>query len=79
MNIQMNESHGVVVCDSYFIGLQCVNTNVVHYLDMEVMCMIFIYKQHEKIQYLCPNKTNKHMTFVFKQYTQHRCSNNINR
>jgi hypothetical protein len=28
---------------------------------------------------MCLNNTNKHMTFVSKQCTQHRCSNNTNR
>jgi hypothetical protein len=31
----------------YFIGLYCLNMNVVHYLNMEVVCMIFMCKQHE--------------------------------
>jgi hypothetical protein len=30
-----------------FVGLYCFNTNVMHYLHMKVMCMIFVCKQHE--------------------------------
>jgi hypothetical protein len=43
----MNEPHGIAICDSYFIGLYYLNTNVMHYLDMEVVCTIFVCKQHE--------------------------------
>jgi hypothetical protein len=29
------------------MGLYRLNTNVTHYLNMEVVCMIFMYKQHK--------------------------------
>jgi hypothetical protein len=47
MNIQMNEPHGIAICDNYFISSYCLNINVMHYLNMEVACMIFMCKQHE--------------------------------
>jgi hypothetical protein len=31
----------------YFISSYCLNTNVMHYLSMEVMCTTFVCKQHE--------------------------------
>jgi hypothetical protein len=31
----------------YFIGLYCLNTNVMHYFNTEVVCMTFVCKQHE--------------------------------
>jgi hypothetical protein len=31
----------------YFIDLYCLNTNVMHYLNKEVVCIIFVCKQHE--------------------------------
>ncbi len=34
-----------IIC--YFIGSYCLNMNVVHYLDTEVMCTSFGSKQHE--------------------------------
>jgi hypothetical protein len=32
----------------YFIGLYCLHTNVMHYLNTKVMCMTFGYKQHKQ-------------------------------
>ncbi len=41
----------------YFMDSYCLNTNVMHYLNMEVVCMT-----------LCLNNTNKHITSMYKQY-----------
>ncbi len=30
-----------------FMGLYCLNMNVMHYLNMEVMCITFVCKQHK--------------------------------
>lgn len=36
------------ICEiCYFTGLYCVNTNVVHYLNTKVVCVIFMCKQHK--------------------------------
>jgi hypothetical protein len=44
---QIYRLHGFIsnpceIC--YFIGSYCLNMNVMHYLNMEVMCMIFVCK-----------------------------------
>jgi hypothetical protein len=31
----------------YFMGLYCLHTNVIHYLNMEVVYMTFVCKQHK--------------------------------
>jgi len=46
---QIYKLHGFIsnLCEIYyFIGAYCLNTNVMDYLNMKVMCMIFMYKQH---------------------------------
>jgi hypothetical protein len=53
---QIYRLHGLVpnpceIC--YFIGLYYLNMNVVHYLNSEVVCTIFMCKQNEKTYNIC--------------------------
>ncbi len=47
---QIYRLHGFIpnsckIC--YFMGLYCLNTNVMHDSNMEIMCMTFVCKQHK--------------------------------
>ncbi len=47
---QIYKLHGFVLdlCEIYyFMGSYWLNMTIMDYLNMEVMCMIFMYKQHE--------------------------------
>jgi hypothetical protein len=47
---QIYKLHGFVLnlCENcYFISSYCLNMNVVHYLNMKVVCIVFVCKQHE--------------------------------
>ncbi len=61
MASQIYKLHGFVPnpCKIYyFMGSYCLHTNVIHYLNIKVVCMTF----------MCKN-TNKHTIFVSKQCT----------
>jgi hypothetical protein len=47
---QIYKLHGFIPnpCENcYFMGSYSLNMNVMHYLNMEVMCTTFVCKQHE--------------------------------